>query len=171
MLWALLPVLFLSLILGFTAIEGDMATTKPPAAPFPMNASDAAAQEFMVYRNAVMNYAEQNQDTTGPVPLSSLTAYLPTARVSALPAAAQAVITPGQGNSSYVCVWMPVPAGAIGQVIDQTNGDLTIGTVMSSERWVQAAPGGSIQQIPCSLAGVTPPAPGYIMSVFGLGGS
>lgn len=62
MVWALLPLLFLALIFGFTAIERDLASVTPPAAPFQTadtSAAAAAAQTFIVWHNAVMTYAQQ----------------------------------------------------------------------------------------------------------------
>lgn len=178
MLWALLPVLFFLFILGFTAIERDMATTTPPAVPFGLNAADDAAQMFMVYRNAVMNYAQQllstqSQTITGSIPYNALASYLLPSGISSLPAGTQAVIVPQpSGLSGYdICIWMPAPTGAIGQAIRKSNGDLTIGTVLNAGYWMQAAQGGVLQQIPCSITGVTPPSSGYIISVIGLGGN
>lgn len=61
MVWALLPLLVLALIFGVTAIERDLATKPPPAAPSQTGSVSAvvAAQTFMVWRNAVMGYAQE----------------------------------------------------------------------------------------------------------------
>lgn len=175
MLWALLPMLFFLFIFGFTAIERDMETITPPAAPFGLNQASEAAQDFMIYRNAVINYAQQQLSTQGKIlaesiPYNALASYLLPSGIRTLPTGAQAIIAPqANGLSGYnICIWMPAPAGTIGQAMKQSDGDLTIGTVKNNGYWFQTAPGGSLQQIPCSLSGVNQPSSGYIISVVGL---
>lgn len=181
MLWALLPLLFLSFILGFTAIERDMSTVTPQAMSFQTSAASIAAQEFMSYRDAVTTYgqcqlAQQESIIYAPCPLATYPlikpGYFSPSGITA-PAGAQAVIVSDQsGAGGYdICVWMPAPLDTIEQAIRLSHGDLTIGSVVNSGQWMQAAIGGVLQQIPCVLAGVTPPLSGYIISVVGLGGN
>lgn len=59
MVWALLPLLFLALIFGFTAIERDLASITPPAAPFQTSSAASAAQSFILWHNVAMGYAQQ----------------------------------------------------------------------------------------------------------------
>lgn len=170
MVWALLPLLFFSFILGIIAIERDLASIKPPAAPETVSA-DTAGQEFMAYRNAVIAYAEArftqqfNSVPPNPIPVSDLTfqtAGLPSSFLSDLSADGASNIignpepvngvspTPQMAaNGYYVCVWMKVPAAEISQTVNELGGDLTIGTVLSSRTtWRQAGPHGQILPIP-----------------------
>lgn len=173
MVFALLPFLLLFFILGFTAIERDLASITPPAAPSEASPTIAAGQAFMTYRNAVMAYAEQlmaqekatgSQQFSGVVDPNALN--LPSSIINALPAGATAVVvgnissslsgiygtnSPIYGLGYTVCVWMPVPAGTVAQTAARLGGDLTIGTVTGTSSWVQAAtggPGGPQQIIP-----------------------
>lgn len=200
MVFALLPFLLLFFILGFTAVERDLASITPPAAPAEASPTIAAGQVFMTYRNAVMAYAEQlmatgSQYYSGPVSVGSLN--LSPALINALPAGAMAevisnAVTSLSGingtNSMYgpgytVCVWMPVPPGTVAQTVARLGGDLTIGTVTSAVSWVQAAPGGPggpqqiipyvCTQTQAANGAVPPPTPqaGDMISVVGLGGN
>lgn len=175
MVWALLPLLLISFIMGFTAIERDLASVTPPSSPSEVNAVVAAGQEFMLYRNDVMTYIQQKElapeaaDNTvqgfaGVVSQSLLD--LPKAELNALPSGAMAVAVANQtpstsnlygtqsiyGQGYTICVWMPVPAGTVAQTVAQLGGDLTIGTVLpGGHTWQQAAaggPNGPIQKIP-----------------------
>lgn len=192
MIWALLPLLLLALIFGFTAIERDLSTELPPAAPSQINSltAEAAAQEFMLYRGAVLAYAAAHFGTGSypPTPASASALGLSNAAVSALPAdafyilaspAAASNVTPSDqavaNQGYYVCVWMKVPPGTVTQAVNMLGGDLTIGTVVAKNNWLQAGAGGQVLPIPTScLQGstttgsqVTPPV-GDMISVVGM---
>lgn len=176
MAWALLPLLFLSFILGFTAIERDFATRPQPAVPSKVNSAASLAFEFMTYRNAVMNYVQQqliqnkNSNVGGEVLLGTLVqyGYLSQAESETIPVGSEAVVAENTSSSItgiygvattsndpgfVVCVWMPVPAGLSDQVInhlvDWYHGDLTLGRVVdNNSNWQQAGQGGLTQQVP-----------------------
>lgn len=177
MVWALLPLLLLAFIFGFTAIERDLATKAVPAAPSQGSVANAAAQEFMVYRNAVVNYVGQqlvpNQSgkTGGEISPAMLVQYqyLSQAESDALPAGAEAVYvlnnpaesgiygvaTTANAPGFFVCVWMPAPSGTVGLVMDQLfkwyGGDLTLGLVVDNNgNWRQVGAGGKTQLVPSS---------------------
>lgn len=201
MVWALLPLLLISFIMGFTAIERDLASVNPPAAPSEVNAATAAGQEFMLYRNAVMTYVQQKElapyNAVQNFVVSQSLLHLTQAELNALPSGAIAVAVANQtpstsslygtqsvyGPGYTICVWMPVPAGTVEQTVAQLGGDLTIGTVMTTSTWVQAAaggPNGPGQKIPplciayAAMDGAMPPPTpqtGYMISVVGLGGN
>lgn len=193
MIWAFLPLLVFVLIFGFTGIERDQMSISPPAAPTPINlaAASQSAQEFILYRNAVTAYAASHFNTGSypASPASPSALGLSSAVASALPAdafyilaypAKSGTITPSDQASAnrgyYVCVWMKVPVGTITQTVDQLGGDLTIGTVVANDNWLQAGPNGQVLPIPPTcLAGmdlstgmpVTPPV-GDMISVVGM---
>lgn len=176
MAWALLPLLLLSFILGFTAIERDLATRQLPAVPSQVDSASATVLEFMAYRNAVMNYTQQqlipNQSSaaSGEILLNTLLAYgyLSPAESKALPAGAEAVVVVNTSSTAtgiygvattsnapgfVVCVWMPAPAGMtaqiIGRLVSWYDGDLTLGVVVdNNSNWQQVGQGGAIQKIP-----------------------
>lgn len=172
MVWALLPLLFFSFILGIIAIERDLASIKPPAAPETVSA-DTAGQEFMAYRNAVIAYAEtkMGSDSYPYTPVQTNSLGLSPSVLSALPADASNMIAyPVQEPSAniipsaqaaadygyYVCVWMKVPAAEISRTVSELGGDLTIGTVLKGgDSWRQAGPQGQVLTIPDTcLSGV-----------------
>lgn len=171
MLWALLPFLFLAVILGFTAVARDLAVVTPPAAPFQVNAVNAAAQIFIMYRDAVMAYAEQNPSITGGVAPGNPPLNLSGSAITALQAAhANALIGQNDTTGHDVCVWMQAPAGTVGQVVSQLDGDLTIGTVLAGGvSWMQVGYGGTSQSIPESCEQGNPLQKNDIISVVGLG--
>lgn len=171
MAWALLPLLFMAFIFGFTAVERDLATRQLPAVPLQTSSVTTTALEFMAYRNAVMNYAQQQNGNIGEeISLNTLvqSGYLSQAESNALPSGAEAVIventspsltgiygvaTTSANPGFVVCVWMPVPAGfsdqVIGKLADWYDGDLTLGLVVdNNSNWRQVGQGGKIQQIP-----------------------
>lgn len=187
MMLALLPLLFIALIFGFTAIERDTASIPPPAVPSKAITTNAAGQQFMLYRDAVMAYAQQSlgtQNNSQPV--------LPTALQGAVaaPRGAVAVIVGNMtastlGTSSaygpgyIVCVWMKAPAGTAAITANQDEQDRTIGTVeVGGTTWAPAVTAGSnapTQTIPsgCLKPGypVTQPQQGNIISISGVGGN
>lgn len=190
MVLALLPLLFIAFILGFTAIEQDISSTLPPAAPLQMNAPNAAGQEFMLYHNAIITYAQQSLGAQNqPQPISQITLQ----NAVAAPVGAVAVITPNAspitsanldtsslyGPGYSVCVWMPAPAGTAAMLMNQIGQDLTIGTVAAGgTTWIPAVTAGSnstAQPIPsgCLNPGypVAQPQQGDIISVSGVGGN
>lgn len=193
MIWALLPLLLLALIFGFTAIERDLSTELPPAAPSQINSltAEAAAQEFMLYRGAVLAYAAAHFGTGSypSMPASASALGLSNAAVSALPADAFYIlalptitnnVAPSDeavaNKGYYVCTWMKVPPGTVTQAVNMLGGDLTIGTVVSSSSWLQAGPNGKLLPIPSmcfmgenpvTLMPVTPPV-GDMISVVGM---
>lgn len=172
MLWALLPFFFIALIFGFTAVERDLASVKPQAAPLVLGAATSTGQEFVMYRQAIITYVQAYpQQLNGVVPMS-----LPSGAANALPTTAIAVVVPNQnppnnGKFKYMtCVWMPAPAGTVGRVVNQLGGDLTIGIVVTNNDWAQAGMGGTVLAIPpgclASAGTASAPSPGYIISVF-----
>lgn len=191
MVWALLPLLFFSFILGIIALERDLASIKPPAAPETAGAQ-TVAREFMAYRNAVIAYAEtkmgSNSYPNAPVSLADLQTV---GYSGPVPAGASNMITDPEVESGitpsmeasnnhgyYVCVWMPVPQTEISQIALELGGDLTIGTVLSGGvTWQQAGPQGQALPIPITcLDGMNPmtgapdplPPPGDMISVVGI---
>lgn len=179
MVWALLPLLFFSFILGIIAIERDLASITPPAVPQTASV-DTAGQEFMAYRNAVIAYAEgrftERFNSVPPVPVSAnaltfQTTGLPSSFLSDLSAdgASNIIAAPVAANymspspqmvndGYYVCVWMNVPAAEISRTVSELGGDLTIGTVLpGGTTWQQAGPQGQVLPIPTiCLIGVNP---------------
>lgn len=193
MVWALLPLLFFSFILGIVAIERDLVSIKPPAVPQTIS-SDAAGQEFMAYRNAVITYAETKMGSNSypniPIPTNLL--GLSPSVISALPADASNAmaypvsqplgnITPSAqaaaNHGYYVCVWMRVPTSEISRTVSELGGDLTIGTVLDGgASWRQAGLQGQTLTIPATcLSGNNPntgmpnmPPAGDMISIVGI---
>ena len=186
MVWALLPLLLLTFIFGFTAIERDLAEKPVPAAPLQPSAASAAAQEFMAYRNAIISYVKQM-----PVQQSGVSAPLSALGLPADPLLTNAgnmLVAPIQTGASvptsssipaqtgyYICAWMKAPAGTVGQLVNQLGGDLTVGTVLANgTSWMQAGPGGQVLPIPTTCyfnpytlqMGIIPP--GDVISVVGI---
>lgn len=178
MLWALLPFFFIALVFGFTEVERDLASVKPPATPSAWGAAAAAGQVFLSYRQAVVNYMQAPSQPFDQ-PLNNAALPLTSGVFNALPQTAMAVVTRGPSSNNAAgfeyttCLWMPVPAGTVGQVVSQLGGDLTIGTVVANNQWVQIGAGGTSLPIPspclASLGGSVAPRVGDIISVFTVG--
>ena len=188
MMLALLPLLFIALILGFTAIEQDFASIPPPALPSQTGPTNVTGQQFMLYHNAVMAYAqslldEGEQNYSSFVPANALP---PTITV---PAGASAVVVSNSptifgisgtnsfyGSGYVICVWMPAPAGTALITASEFGQDRTIGTVAAGgTTWVPAVTTGSnstVQSIPLNcIDQMVSPQQGDIISVSGLGGN
>lgn len=189
MMLALLPLLFIGLILGFTAIERDLASIPPPALPSQTGATNVIGQQFMLYHNAVMAYAQSLLDTGkqydwGPVLASALpsTITVPTGALAAIVSNNSVISGISSTNNLYgtgyvVCVWMPAPAGTAVITAREFGQDRTIGTVAAGgTTWMPAVTSGSnstAQSIPASCTTVLESVPqqGDIISVSGLEGN
>lgn len=168
MAWGLLMLVVLMVVSGITYIARDMASITPPAAPLPLDDNISAGQQFIIYRDAVIAYVIQNNDTTlDTVPIGGLQPYLANNSFSTLPANAQNVIVQN-GTNITVCVWMPAPGGTFTQLEKQIGNDMTIGLVNASN-WVQAGPHGVTSPIPAGCLSASKPVTGDIFSVVQIG--
>ena len=159
-----------------------MASIKPASVPEQSGFETEAGGDFITYHNAVIAYATQSKMTgqVSPMQLSQMS-LISSVEANALSVAgAKAEIVSDVNNtvnlkntvgfSSIVCVWMPVAAGSLNQLLSQLGGDRTIGTVIDSSHWQASGSGAAIQQIPCFIQGMTLPSAGEIISVDGLEG-
>ena len=168
MAWGLLIFVVLIVIAGITSIARDMASITPPAAPLPLNASISAGQQFMLYRNAVIAYATDNNITAlTTAPLGALQPYLANNSFGTLPENAQNVIVPNKTNIT-ICVWMPAPGGTFSQLEQQLGNDMTIGLVTRRGSWSQPGPYGVTSPIPSACL-QNEPATGDLLSVVEIG--
>lgn len=130
MIGAILIVVFMWMAMGSTATERNVASDIPAAPSAP--AAKATGQEFMMYRNAVLAYAEANPSlgASGNYPIDNNALEYP-GGVSALslPNGAANLITPGPNGSRIIYVWMPAQAGAVAQTVEELGGDLSIGRI------------------------------------------
>lgn len=163
MMWAILSVMIVASFIGIGAIERNEALNPPAASPAP--AALATGQDFMIYRNAVVAYAETNPSigTGGNANVQPQSLTLPPGvALSNLPAGLGNLITPGPNGSRVIYVWGAAPAGAVAQTVMQFGGDLSIGRAEGAA-WV--TPGvGKMGMLPAGIPS------GDMISVVQLGG-
>lgn len=187
--------------MGFTAIERDIASTPPPATPKQEASANIVGQQFMLYHNAVMTYAQslldkgqwQDENIISASDLQpGITVPAGAVAVIARTSTAPSIASTNNVYGSYVvCIWMPAPAGTAALTANQFGRDLTIGTVTADgQHWVPAVAEGansptpnpfpigctaalneSIWELPWGSPQVSPPKSGDLISVFGLEGN
>lgn len=162
MMFAILPVLFLAFIIGFTAIEADQVHAN--AGSTTANTAIAEAARFMIYRNAVLADLEANPSipvASGSIALASLT--LPNGVVAtSLPAGIGNYVQLGANGARTVYVYQTAQPGIIAAFNKDFPGDVTLGIIINSE-WITATAG-------ATLAAPTFVPAGDILSVVQLGG-
>ncbi len=163
MMWAILSVMIVVSFIGIGAIERGQALNPPAASPVP--AALATGQDFMIYRNAVLAYAEANPNIGAGGNANVLPQMLTLpfgVTMSNLPVTLANLITPGPNGSRVVYVWGAAPAGAVAQTVMQFGGDLSIGRAVGAA-WV--TPGdGTMGGLPAGIPS------GDMVSVVELGG-
>lgn len=162
MMFAVLPLLFLAFIIGFTALEADQVQAN--AGSTTANAAMDDAARFMIYRNAVLADLEANTSlpaASGSIALASLT--MPNGVVQTnLPAGIGNYVQLGANGARTVYVYQTAQPGIIAAFNKEFPGDGTLGIVINSE-WVTATAGATL------AAPAFVPA-GDILSVVQLGG-
>lgn len=163
MMWAILSVVIVMSFIGIGAIDRGLAPNPPAAAPQP--AALATGQDFMIYRNAVLAYAEANVGVGAGGNANVLPQFLtlpPGVTLSNLPTGIGNLITPGPNGSRVVYTWSPAPNGAVAATVMQFGGDLSIGR---AEGTVWETPGaGTMGTLPGGIPD------GDMISVVQLGG-
>lgn len=129
-MWAVLSAVLVMAFIGIAAIEHDQSTATPAANVAP--ATTSIGQDFMMYRNAVVAYAETNASAGASgnfsVAAASMT-FPPGLSSEDVPAGADNLITPGAGGARIVYVWAPAPSGTVAQTVAAMDGDLSIGRI------------------------------------------
>ncbi|GAN80385.1 type IV pilus biogenesis protein PilM [Acidocella aminolytica] len=128
MMWAILSVMIVLSFIGIGAIDRVQSLNVPAASSQP--AALATGQDFMIYRNAVLAYAEENASvgTGGNANVLPQFLVLPAGvAVSNLPAGIGNLITPGPNGSRIVYTWAPAPTGTVAETVMQFGGDVSIG--------------------------------------------
>lgn len=164
-MWGYVSLAIVAMAAGIMAILRVTAAVTPAAPTLP--AARSAGQDLLIYRNAVLAYAEVNPNlgmfADYPVPNSLLT-YPAGVSSSDIPPQAGNLITPGPNGARIIYAWMPAPRGAVSQTTSALGGDLTIGRI-EGPGWVTPALG-AMGSIPSPSTMPT----GDIISVIEIGG-
>jgi len=112
-MWAMTIAL---LMFGVLAVMTSLSTST--STDYNKEKAQAIAQNFVDYRNAVTEYAENNPAFTGVAPTASLN----------LPFGWQAILPwTNKINSSFVLTWGAVPPDSITQIQDASQATVAIG--------------------------------------------
>lgn len=159
----LLPITIVLFLTGLAALFGDnAAAVRTPTREAPKTAT---VQDFIVYRNAVLRYVENNRGVgaSSTVTIAAPDLSLPQGATPALVPAGAGNEVVGNGTARTIYVWWPAGNASPARLGGAFAGDATMGVVNGSG-WATASLG-AMGPLPMRL-----PA-GDLISVVELGGA
>lgn len=131
----ILPMIMFVAFLGLNATSAfyeKKLSSQPPAA-----AAATSAQNFISYKNAVVNFLHANPGFTGTIPAQSLAMYMPGVQTSALSSMGNSIVNNPAGGATITVYAQAMVPGVTAAALSVSQGDASIGTSVGGQ-WVSA---------------------------------